>query len=460
MRRLRYWLLRLRLVTARWSARMPRVPRRAVRNILLFWLFIIAAVGLVVGGRRSPEGFGPLIKVQTQRWHAVVDKANDALPRMDDIVLGERELAGAALKLALPVAMSRDGQRQDQSLSSWKWIVRRVARAVAGVDIGDPAAMLAFGLPGFDDYVLLAGDASLPSSARAMMSPTPDPRPPTSPAPTSGPSPTPPRPFPPSSPSPPEDVPAPSLKIEPTRPSADEEPLPGSTPDSPLDRLRAVAWGDDCRVLIYHTHTSEMYRTDTFAPPNPQDYHLFNTTETGIVAVGRAMKNHLEQLGIPTCHLTNVHDWPSHPRAYIEARATVEQFLRRHPHVDIVLDVHRDAPAGLVTTIGGRRAAQIAFVLGTHSRMHPGWPENAAFGRALADLLEERFPGLFRRIIERPESRLNQDLHPRSILVEIGSYDTSLDEALVSAELFAEVVADMLHVIRFGRSVMDRTLSF
>ena len=78
----------------------------------------------------------------------------------------------------------------------------------------------------------------------------------------------------------------------------------------------------------------------------------------------------------------------------------------------------------------------------------------------MADLLEERFPGLFRRIIERPESRLNQDLHPRSILVEIGSYDTSLDEALVSAELFAEVVADMLHVIRFGRSVMDRTLSF
>ena len=87
--------------------------------------------------------------------------------------------------------------------------------------------------------------------------------------------------------------------------------------------------------------------------------------------------------------------------------------------------------------------------------MHPAWPQNAAFVRTLADLLEQRYPGLFRRIIERPDARLNQDLHPRAILVEIGSYDTYLHEAVLSAELFAEALADMMHVIRFGRPVME-----
>ncbi|MFS8582926.1 MAG: stage II sporulation protein P, partial [Limnochordales bacterium] len=91
----------------------------------------------------------------------------------------------------------------------------------------------------------------------------------------------------------------------------------------------------------------------------------------------------------------------------------------------------------------------------SNGSMHPDWPRNAEFARALADLLERRHPGLFRRIIERPDARLNQDLHPRAVLVEIGSYDTHLEEAVLSAELFAEVVADMLHVLRFGRSVLD-----
>lgn len=244
----------------------------------------------------------------------------------------------------------------------------------------------------------------------------------------------------------------------------DERTLPGGdtppsdiTSDDPWERLRAVSWGDECRVLIYHTHTSEMYRTDSFAPSAADQYHVFNTADTGIVTVGRAIKEHLEQFGIPSCHLTNVHDWPSHPRAYIEARATVEQFLRHNPQIDIVMDVHRDAPPGLVATVGGHRAAQLAFVVGTHAGMHPRWPENVAFGRALAELIEERFPGLFRRVIERPDARLNQDLHPRAILVEIGSYDTHLNEALLSAELFAEIIADMLHIIRFGHSVVDGT---
>src|SRR5690606_41216800 len=89
-------------------------------------------------------------------------------------------------------------------------------------------------------------------------------------------------------------------------PPPTEPPEHAGLPISPLERLQAVAWGDDCRVLIYHTHTSEMYRTDSFAPAQPEQYHLFNSTDTGIVRVGRALARRLEELGIPACHVTAV----------------------------------------------------------------------------------------------------------------------------------------------------------
>lgn len=445
---------------------LPHAPRRAVRNVLLLWLGILLVAGVPVVYRWQSAEPDAAAVVALERWHDAVEAARGVLPSVDEYAQDERALVGAALRLALPAGMMEDVLADAQRLPSWRTMVREAVRVLIGVDVVDPVSVLAFELPGFDDFIGVGAGEALPPSARTMALPTlsrTQSSAPLQPSPPLPPSPLQPSPLPPSSSdsaseagTPTRDVPSgPAVVVPPTHPPSTTPPRPEPTPATPHDRLRAVAWGDDCRVLIYHTHTSEMYRTATFAPANPQQYHLFDTTDTGIVHVGRAMAHELEQLGIPACHLTNIHDWPSHPRAYIESRATVEQFLQRHPHVEIVLDVHRDAPPGLVTTVGGRRAAQVAFVVGTNTGMHPSWPENAAFARALADLLGERYPGLFRRIIDRPDARLNQDLHPRAILVEIGSYDTYLDEAVASAEMFAEVVADMLHVIRFGYSVMD-----
>lgn len=464
MRRIRRWLTRFHPRSSRIRATLRRAPRRAVRNVLLLWMAILLAAAVPVAYRWATSERDVAV-VALQHWHDTLEAARSALPTWDEHAVEERTLASTALKMALPASVA-DGVFADvRAMPSWRTVVRYAVRALTGVDVIDPVSVLAFELPGFDALVE-AGDA-LPASARTLVLPTPSgPRSSTLPRlPSPGPQP-PADPTDPTAPTAPllpgSPTPGPDSGQQPTPPLPPEEqpptiPTPPADPPpmSPLDRLRSVAWGDECRVLIYHTHTSEMYRTAEFAPVDPDMYHVFNTTDTGIVHVGRAMADYLEQVGIPTCHLTAIHDWPSHPRAYIEARATVERFLQQNPHVDIVLDVHRDAPPDLVTTVAGRRAAQIAFVLGTNTGMHPSWPQNAAFARSLADLLNERYPGLFRRIIDRPDARLNQDLHPRAILVEIGSYDTHLSEALTSAEMFAEVVADMLYMMRFGRSVFD-----
>lgn len=487
MRRVRQRLMRVRIAWARVVARVPRPYRRAMRTVVVLWLVIAAVAAVALAPRRLAGTDG--VRWTAARWIGQVVAVARRLPMVDELASDEERLAGAALRMAMP-ALFRHADSDGSADAAWPGVVRRIVQAATGVDPGDPVSLLAAGLPGFSQHVQALADDALPASARTLArgddhagtsvaatqppssgdagavairsdvsrpgQTAPQPGAPSQPA-APAPLPDPPAntggPLPGSVTPEPAEQPAvfPELPERPDTPSL-MEPL---APMSPLERLRSVAWGQQCLVLIYHTHTSEMYRTDTFAPASPDQYHRFNTTDTGIVHVGRALAQRLQELGVPACHVTTVHDWPSHPRAYIEARTTLERFLAANPQVEIVLDVHRDAPEGLIATVGGRRAAQIAFVLGTHPGMQPNWRDNAAFARSLADMLEARYPGLFRRIIERPDARLNQDLHPRAVLVEIGSYDTHVDEAVISAEILAEVIADMLYVMRFGRSAFD-----
>jgi stage II sporulation protein P len=54
--------------------------------------------------------------------------------------------------------------------------------------------------------------------------------------------------------------------------------------------------------------------------------------------------------------------------------------------------------------------------------------------------MEERYPGLSRGI-RRHSFIYNQDLHPRSLIVEIGGHENNRDEIMKAVACFAEVLA-------------------
>lgn len=468
--------------------RLPDMSK-PVRHLLAFWLVLVLAAGLVALDRRYPQARGWVAETAARGWRAGTAAAGELLPGLVSWAQADGRLGEEALRQGLPAAVWEAGTQVPQ-VSDWRRDVRTVVYVLTRYDLHSPAALLEAGLPGLAGYtaarsgeaqataagspprglVTIAGTEDGLGMSPGLPSPLADtpaawpplpaaPGPPAAPAVTT---------VPPEASSSdalsaagPEPAHEPSLSGPlggsgspigaPGPPDAAQPVASGAGRSAPVsaedwrDRLRTVQWGEGCRILIYHTHTSETYRTGSFAPSRADAYHIWNTTETGIVAVGRALARRLESgYGIPTCHAVDVHDWPSHPRAYIESRATVQEMLARNPRVELVLDVHRDAPEGLVATIGGQRVAQVALVVGTNARMHPRWQENLAFARELGQRLTVRYPGLFRRVIERPDARLNQDLHPRAVLLEIGSYHNHLDEALLAAELVADVLAETL----------------
>ena len=69
----------------------------------------------------------------------------------------------------------------------------------------------------------------------------------------------------------------------------------------------------------------------------------------------------------------------------------------------------------------------------------PNFFENLRFAAALADKMQELYPGLCRPVLF-DYRKYNMDLSPGLLLIEIGATGNTLDEAKYSAELLANAL--------------------
>ncbi|HHU61814.1 MAG: stage II sporulation protein P [Bacillota bacterium] len=233
-----------------------------------------------------------------------------------------------------------------------------------------------------------------------------------------------------------------SFDPEPTRPL----PKPQVVDEAIRRKLTAP------KILIYHTHSSEMYlgRALTQKQANQGHYQfrsLSDPTITGVMAVGRHLTNALNKMGIETVHEPRIHTLPTISHSYANSERTVREILGKHDF-DMVIDLHRDAGVQSPTTIiNGRKVARLVLVVGTAERIplsHPEFAKNLEFAQKIKSICDEMYPGLMRPIQVQREARYNQHLHPRSLIVELGSVENTLNEALLAAELLANVLVRTL----------------
>lgn len=205
--------------------------------------------------------------------------------------------------------------------------------------------------------------------------------------------------------------------------------------------------GKQPTVLIIHTHGSESYK-DSY--PQPEPYRCLDNAQN-MIAVGDEVARVLELAGIRVIHDRNIYDYPDYSGAYSAARKAIREHLARHPDIQMVLDLHRDAADGdygqLVTTatVGGQSSAQIMFVVGTDAggNSHPNWQENLSLALKLSVLLEQENPGITRGISLRSQ-RFNMDMTPGSLLVEMGAAGDTLQEAILAANALANGILTLL----------------
>lgn len=220
-------------------------------------------------------------------------------------------------------------------------------------------------------------------------------------------------------------------------------------PDIPSLLQKPLQWdltGDEPRILILHTHTTESYSR---RGENYKESSAWRTLDENynMIAIGDLVTGILEESGISVIHDKSLHDYPSYSGSYIRSRKTLRQLLKEYPGIRMVLDLHRDASGdetGQMRTsaeVEGETSAQLMVVIGTN---HENYEENLSLGLKLHALLEQQSPGIMRPLQLRGQ-RFNQDLNAGALLIEVGAAGNSHGEARLAATQLAEAIVSMAH---------------
>ncbi|MCD7859370.1 MAG: stage II sporulation protein P [Firmicutes bacterium] len=252
----------------------------------------------------------------------------------------------------------------------------------------------------------------------------------------------------------------PAAPTEPERPSftqADAETVPvrygcSYRPDIAQLLTAPLSWDltiEEPTVLIVHTHATESYtRAEGESYVEDTDYRTLDEGYN-MLSIGDRVAEILEAAGIGVIHDRSLHDYPSYSGSYSDARSSIEQYLSDYPSIRVVLDIHRDAAElsdgsqmSTATTIHGVSTARVMILVGTDASggSCPNWEENLGLGLKLAAMLERDAPGIT-RYVNLSAYRLNMDLTPGSLLLEIGSAGDSHAQALAAAEIVAQALA-------------------
>lgn len=214
------------------------------------------------------------------------------------------------------------------------------------------------------------------------------------------------------------------------------EELPAAVPieeEAVVPALAGAAAADKPLVGIYNTHGGESYI---------RSQGISSVRGKGdITEVAAAIADRLKSQGISAVYDDTSHV-PNDRSSYRRSRRTAASLMKQGAR--FLIDVHRDAaPASAyVTKLGGKSVARIKLVVG---RQNPQRSAVLGLAKQMKAQMDKLYPGLSKGI-HIGRGNYNQDLSPTSILVEIGSQRTTLEEAKAGAELFTSIMPQIIKV--------------
>lgn len=203
------------------------------------------------------------------------------------------------------------------------------------------------------------------------------------------------------------------------------------------------------QILIFHTHSQEGFADSVPGDPN-----------TSIVGVGSRLAEILSsQYGYNVIHDTTVYDYVNgvldRSKAYTYAEKGIQSILEQYPTIEVILDVHRDGvneDIHLVTDVNGKPTAKIMFFNGiSYTKINgdidylqnPYIQDNLAMSLQMKLLGETYYPGVLRKIYINGY-RYCLHFRAKSMLIEVGAQNNTLEEELNAMEPLADMLNRLL----------------
>lgn len=194
-------------------------------------------------------------------------------------------------------------------------------------------------------------------------------------------------------------------------------------------------------VLIICTHPYESYCNEKLLCYG-DDFSAVGGENT-VDALARELTVSLLGLGIGAEYLDL--GITSAKNSYSKAKIKIEDYLKKHPDIVYVIDLHRgiesDSDGNLLSPItekDGDIYAQISFSVGTENKSAS---KSLPSVNTLYEKISERFPSLLMPT-QISEATLNQQLSPTVITLDIGTCANTYSSAENTAEFFAFIFAE------------------
>jgi len=201
------------------------------------------------------------------------------------------------------------------------------------------------------------------------------------------------------------------------------------------------------RVLIYHTHTSEAYRT------SDKDTSKTNSSldqTRNVCAVGDVITEELEKnYGISVIHDKTVHDKGDYNNAYKKSGVTLDNYLKVYGNFDLIIDLHRDSVVDkntITTKMNGENVAQFMFVV---AQQNPKYAQQKKIINSMIGISNKLYPNLLRgleiTVVNHGIGFYNQNRSANAVLLEMGTYTNTIGEVKNTGKYLSRIIAEQLN---------------
>lgn len=206
-----------------------------------------------------------------------------------------------------------------------------------------------------------------------------------------------------------------------------------------------VSWLDDVsalevnallgpkRIALYCTHSDESYVTGDGTESKQKD--------AGIYDVAQELAERLAERGVDVKLDSTGHN-PHDAGAYRRSRQTAAKLVKSMP--DAIFDIHRDGipdPEQYKLRMGGADYSKVRLLVG---RGNQNASANKAFAVQLKAVADKVYPGLIKDIY-MGKGVYNQDLYPKSLLLEMGTHTLPKERVMRTQEPLSDVIYRTLY---------------
>ena len=197
-------------------------------------------------------------------------------------------------------------------------------------------------------------------------------------------------------------------------------------------------------IYLYNSHDTEEYKPSSFA-----EYSVMPTVKLSDYVLKEELEKNGFSVLIEEQTISSIRSslGLNYAGSYQASRVLMEQAKKNNPSLKYFIDLHRDSLNHDRTTLtyNNKNYAMIMFLVGLEN---PNYEENLEFSNKISDAINSRISGLSKGIYQKEGEGVNgvynQDFSNRTILIEIGGPENTIDEVYESLLILSEVLTEVI----------------